>query len=140
MNSLKLGKEIPSIMPAIFKKLLSGSAQVDVIPLNEACRNVNGKLVFYYTHIYKIENCRKREVDAEEYMKRHKYDRFKLPELTSEQWVSLPDGKPMVTNEVADPPPLVEPPREKESVPAADSKEEDNNVKDDDEGGDLVMP
>ena len=124
MDSLKVGKEIPSIMPAIFKKLLTGSAQVDVIPLNEACRGVNGKLVFYYTHIYKIENCRKREVDAEEYMKRHKYERFKLPELTSEQWLSLPDGKAMAINDVEAPPPFLEPSTkdsEKES-PSADEE------------------
>ena len=132
MDSLKLGKEIPSIMPGVFKKLLSGSAQVDVIPLNEACRGVNGKLVFYYSHIYKIENCRKREINAEEYMKLHKYDRFKLPELTSEQWLSLPDGKNLAIKDTQGPPLIVEPGRENEKEPAnadqSDENDEDEDV------------
>jgi hypothetical protein len=99
MESIAEGREVPSIMPEAFKKLLSSGRETDVIPLDEACKGVNNKYVSYYSKIYKIENCRKREVNPEYFLKNQSLTKRSLPELSSEQWLSLLDGKPLVTQE-----------------------------------------
>lgn len=95
-NSLKAGKVFPSVLDNVFKGLLEGSAGVDVIPVDEACRGVNEKFVSYYSRLYRIERCRKREItNPEAFMRKSENNRMKFIELSSEQWLSLPDGKPM---------------------------------------------
>lgn len=69
-----------------------GKEGVDIIPIDEACYGVEGKYVSYYERVYKIEKCRKREVKAEVVME-GKLAKIKFRELTSEQWISLPNGK-----------------------------------------------
>lgn len=94
-ESLKQGKAISSILDKHFADLLSGKAGVDVIPIDEACKGLNNQDVSYIDKIYRIENCRKREYDPADFLKQHFSTKLKLPELTAEQWLSLPDGKPM---------------------------------------------
>ncbi len=94
-HSIKQGRDIPSEVDREFSKLLDGSAGVDLVPVDEACRGIEGKLVSFYSRLYRIEKCRKRELDAEAYtMKRRSFD-AKIIELKPEQWLSLPDGKPL---------------------------------------------
>lgn len=92
--SMRKAAPIASEIDKIFGQVLSGEAGVDVLPLDEACAGVEGKDVSYYSKIYRIEKCRKREYDAEKYIRRKKGN-VALKELSSSQWLSLPDGKPM---------------------------------------------
>lgn len=95
-HALKVGKEIPSVLDSEYEKILNGKAGVDVIPLNEACKGVEGKFVTYYSKLYRIEKCRKRELDPEDFLKKPGNAGIKFVELTSEQWLSLPDGKSLI--------------------------------------------
>lgn len=96
-HAIKQGRDLPSEVDREFSKLIDGSAGVDIIPVDEACRGVEGKLVSFYSRLYRIEKCRKREIDAESFtMKRRALD-AKIVELKPEQWLSLPDGKPLET-------------------------------------------
>jgi hypothetical protein len=92
--SMKQGRDITSIIDKEFHKLLEGSAGVDIIPIDEACKGVEGKIVTFYSRMYKIEKCRKREIDAESFTMHSKAGNSKLTELRPEQWISMPDGKP----------------------------------------------
>ncbi len=94
-DSLKLGPEITSVIDAEFAKVLTGEAGIEVIPVDEACRGLNGKDVSYVDKLYRIEKCRKREYDPELYLKKRRNVKIVLKELTAEQWLSLPDGKSM---------------------------------------------
>ena len=92
---LKQSRDVSSVVDKEFAKLLDGSAGVDIIPIDEACKGVEGKLVTFYSRMYRIEKCRKRELDAEVYtMKRHGQN-IRTVELRPEQWISMPDGKPL---------------------------------------------
>jgi hypothetical protein len=91
--ALSLGPEFPSSLNDEYKKMLVTEKTVDVLPLDEACKGLNGAYVSYYAKIYKIEKCRKHEVDAERFVMR--FPNYKLREMSSEQWVSIPTGKPL---------------------------------------------
>ena len=91
---IRQGRDITSVIDREFSKLLEGSAGVDIIPIDEACKGVEGKIVTFYSRMYKIEKCRKREINAEQFTMRRKNVDLKLIELRPEQWVSMPDGKP----------------------------------------------
>ena len=65
-------------------------ADIDIIPLKEACKGLNGKYVSFYSRLYKIENCRKKFISTEEFLKMNKSRRVKITELNSEQWISIP--------------------------------------------------
>lgn len=90
-EGISLGKDIPSTLTDEYKKLLVTEKNIDIIPIDEACRGLNGSYVSYYAKIYKIQSCHKHEVDAEKFLLR--YPSYKLKELSSEQWVSMPTGK-----------------------------------------------
>lgn len=92
--SMRQGRDISSIIDKEFGTLKDGSAGVDIIPVDEACKGVDGKIVSFYSRLYKIEKCRKREIDAESFTMRRKLGDIKIVELRPEQWVSIPDGKP----------------------------------------------
>ncbi len=95
-DQLRAGQDVPSVIDDMFKKLLTGEAGVDVIPVDEACEGIEGKIVSYYARLYKVEHCRKREIlDTELYVKKTGIGNIKLIELRSEQWLSLPNGKPI---------------------------------------------
>ncbi|HET9239363.1 MAG TPA: hypothetical protein VFO10_19030 [Oligoflexus sp.] len=91
--ALPVGTEFPSSLNDEYKKMLVTEKNVDVLPLDEACKGLNGSYVSYYAKIYKIEKCRKHEVDAERFLMR--FPSYKLREMSSEQWVSIPTGKPV---------------------------------------------
>ncbi len=90
---LKEGEPMPSMLDENYQAQSIVAKNVDVIPQNVACRGLNGKDVSYVDRLYRIENCRKRAYDSTKYFQTHKD--VKLRELTSEQWLSLPEGKPM---------------------------------------------
>ncbi len=105
-NNLHQGQDMPSFIDEEFRKLLQKAADADVIPIDEACRGVEGHYASYYSKIYKIEKCRKREIDDRTLFARKTADKsFVIVELTSEQWLSLPDGKPIVDKSLKREPP-----------------------------------
>ena len=86
---------LESVLDKTYLRTMQIEAEADVIPIDEACRGLNGKLVSYYSKVYRIENCRKRELLNPEDSEAIKQTEQALPELSSEQWLSLPDGKPL---------------------------------------------
>ena len=49
-------------MPSVFSsEKLALDEKNDIIPLDEACRGINGRLVSFI-RAHRIENCRKREI------------------------------------------------------------------------------
>jgi hypothetical protein len=95
-DAFEVGEPIGSVVDDMFAKLLTGFAGVEIIPVDEACEGVNNKVVSYYSRLYRIERCRKREIVAPDlFMKREGKRLAKLKELSSEQWLSLPDGEPI---------------------------------------------
>jgi len=92
--AIRQGRDITSVVDKEFHKLLEGSVGVDIIPIDEACKGVEGKIVTFYSRMYKIEKCHKREIDAESFTMHRKLNDTKLIELRADQWVSMPDGKP----------------------------------------------
>ena len=96
LDSLEVGEPMRSVVDDMFAKLLTGSAGVEIIPVDEACEGVNNMVVSYYSRLYRIERCRKREIISPElFMKKAGRNLAKLKEMSSEQWLSLPDGEPM---------------------------------------------
>lgn len=93
--AIKDGKEMPSAVDNSPTKSIAYEEEVDVIPLGEACKGVNGKIVSYYSKLYKIDNCRKRYLDPQRYLAENRNKRHRFIELSSEQWISLPDGRPV---------------------------------------------
>jgi hypothetical protein len=91
--ALPLGAEFTSSLNDEYKKMLVTEKNVDVLPLDEACKGLNGTYASYYAKIYKVEKCRKHEVDPERFLQR--FPSYRLRELSSEQWVSIPTGKPL---------------------------------------------
>jgi hypothetical protein len=85
------GTPITSSLDAEYKKLLDADTGIDVLPLAEACKGLNGKFVAYYSKLYRIEKCRKQPVDPEVFGRR--YPKYSPQELTSEQWISIPTGQ-----------------------------------------------
>lgn len=81
-TAIKAGKD----MPATSSSSLPPDSGVDVIPIGEACKGLENKYVSYYSKIYHIKNCHKKLIPY--HLAREKRI-FK--ELTSEQWLSLPD-------------------------------------------------
>lgn len=93
-SALKNGADVPSVIPKEFAKVLDMAPPVDVIPIDEACAGLNGKIVSFYSRLYRIEKCRKREMDPEALGK--KAPELAVQELKPEQWISLPDGAPII--------------------------------------------
>ena len=95
-SRLTPGLPVPSIVDDLFARLLTGAAQVEVIPVNEACEGLEGRVAAYYSHVYRIEHCHKRDIEeADHYLKKLGIDKLKMVELSSEQWLSLPSGAPI---------------------------------------------
>lgn len=92
---LQIGPEIPSAVDLEFIRQYDRSKVVDIIPIDEACRGLEGKTVSFYSKLYRIEKCRKRELDPE--LATLKNPSLNPKVLTAEQWNSLPDGKPIKT-------------------------------------------
>lgn len=95
LDKFPVGEPIPSVVDGETTKMLQGNEDIDIISIDEACRGLNGRLVTYYSKVYKIEKCRKRLFDSEKASAIFKKGGKNVPELTSEQWLSLPDGVPL---------------------------------------------
>lgn len=91
--AIKQGREFDSILDEAYRKLLKQEQEVDTIPLKEACRGLNGKFVTYYSKVYKVEGCKKREVKTAGSIQKHISLLKDIRELSSSQWISLPNGK-----------------------------------------------
>lgn len=89
------GQELASAIDVMMPKLDPNEGFPDIIPIDEACQPVNGKVVSYYSKIYKIEECRKRVFLDPTRVSLSSYGRQKIVELSSEQWVSIPNGEPI---------------------------------------------
>lgn len=94
-SSLKDGKPMPSTLDADFKKQLSKQREPDLIPIDEACEGIEGQYAYYYSKLYKIQNCHKRVVILDSIKNKKKFSKLNIKEMTSEQWMSLPDAAPI---------------------------------------------
>ena len=95
-GKLKIGRTMSSAIDKEFRKNSFDNNEVDVIPLKEACAGLNGKDVSYVDEIFRIENCRKRPYDVQKFLIKNRGRNLnKMTELSSEQWLSIPEGKPM---------------------------------------------
>ena len=92
-NRIQTSQPFESVLDEEYKRLLGAYKMMEIVPIDEACKGIDGRFVTYYSKIYKIERCYKREVfgSIKEVM-RLPTNGFK--ELSSEQWLSLPNGKP----------------------------------------------
>ena len=92
---LGLGKVQESILPKSYRDLVQMGKTVDVIPVDEACKGLNGRFATYYSLLYKIQSCKKRQVNnVPEFLAAVNGQGLKFTELTSDQWISLPNGEP----------------------------------------------
>lgn len=96
LNAIPDGEGFVSVLDEDYVRAID--PKVDVIPIDEACKGLEGKFVSYYSRVYKIERCYKRPVNPIEFSKLFSKGRVagadKVNELSSEQWISLPLGKP----------------------------------------------
>jgi len=94
--ALEEGTNVPSVVDDMFAQLLQGDSGVDIIPVDEACEGINGKVVTYYDKMYRVEKCSKREIlNPGEVLQGFVEKTTKFHELTSQQWLSLPNGAPI---------------------------------------------
>ena len=90
------GEPMDSIVDSeIAEAWQQANPQFDILPVDEACRGLEGKFVWYYSRVYKIERCKKRQMDASLFTKVYKDRTQNAVELTSQQWLSLPSGVPI---------------------------------------------
>lgn len=89
-NSIKDGKDFASVYDG---EIEAKTRDTDIIPLNEACHGIEGKYVFFYSRVYRIEKCSRRQIDPEKFSR--EFPDVSPKELTAEQWISLPLGKPL---------------------------------------------
>jgi hypothetical protein len=101
-SRIKEGAPISSVLDKIFADLLSGDAGIDIIPVDEACEGINGRIVTYYSRVYKIQKCYKREYMSSE-MFTKKLINVNRPEINSQVWLSLPSGEPIDNRPVKPP-------------------------------------
>jgi hypothetical protein len=96
LATLPDGKAFPSILNNPTEA--STDEILEIIPLHEACRGVDGKYASYFSRLYKIENCRKREItNPEAFLLEKRNANIPVVELKADQWLSLPEGKPIET-------------------------------------------
>ena len=104
---LETGEPMKSIIDEEFRSMLQAQGdQADLLPLDEACKGINGQYVTYLGQIYFIDRkpgkkgtgpfCHRRVVDSEEFTRKRGMSGFNLPELSSSQALSIPVGEPMI--------------------------------------------
>ena len=95
---------MPSVINEEFRETIN-SDQVDMIPVDEACKGIQNQFVTYLGQMFYIESidkgdkglaCQKRQVDAEIFTRKKAGESFRLRELNSSQAISIPDGGPYV--------------------------------------------
>jgi len=94
LRSLGKAKEVRSVVDEKGEKLEAVTKGIDIIPAKIACKGLDGLWVSFVSRTYRIENCRKREIDPERLLRLSK-GKVKLQEITAQQWLSIPDGKAM---------------------------------------------
>ncbi len=94
MAKIKTGSEFFSVLDS--REVVGASKkldQIDVIPVDEACEGLNKKFVYYYSKVYYIDQCQKKSLSNVEYNAlMARFPETSMIELTSSQWISLPDG------------------------------------------------
>lgn len=90
-QTLPEARVYPSVLDADSAAFLRDNEDYDVIPAKRACKGLEGRFVTYYSQIYKIERCKRRPVAISAL----KLSRLNLKELSSSQWLSIPEGKPL---------------------------------------------
>ncbi|MGE0174818.1 MAG: hypothetical protein AB7T49_18640 [Oligoflexales bacterium] len=92
LKSLTDGTPFPSVLN---KPAESASEEIlEIIPLHEACRGIDGRYASYFSKLYKIEKCHKREIaNPEGFLFENRAKKIDVVELNSDQWLSLPEGK-----------------------------------------------
>ncbi len=89
------GEPYPSVVDDMFAKLLTGQAGVEIIPIDEACEGIDGRYMAFYSRLYHIERCKKREILEPEFFLK-KNGNLKIDDMRDQQWLSLPDGEPIL--------------------------------------------
>ncbi|MEN9835619.1 MAG: hypothetical protein RL011_1812 [Pseudomonadota bacterium] len=103
-ENIPTGNPIGSVVDAMFARMLSGEAGVEVIPIDEACAGLEGRIASYYSYVYRVEKCRKREIkNSELFLKKLGVDKVLVYEMSSEQWLSLPNGAPITAKPDVEP-------------------------------------
>jgi len=93
LDVIPLGLPMQLASPSYLKEEV-----LEMIPIDEACRNLKQGLVSYYSRIYKIKisrkskKCTKQEITLETFLKDIKAHSHRIQELTSQQWLSIPDA------------------------------------------------
>lgn len=95
LQQLQPGPPVPTVFDDSLQAAFDAESQIDIIPVDEACRGLNGRYVTYYSRVYRIEQCRKREIVDPDLSGRRQFGTQSFVELSSEQWLSLPDGEPI---------------------------------------------
>lgn len=90
-RTLPEARVYPSVLDADSAAFLRDNENYDIIPAKRACKGLEGRFVTYYSQIYKIERCKRRPVSISSV----KLARLKLKELSSSEWLSIPEGKPL---------------------------------------------
>lgn len=103
-DSIATGAEMASIINNEFKDILLNNTQLpDMIPNDEACQGLINRYVSYLGDIYQIEKlpgteksmmlCQKKKINGPEFTKSKKYRNYRLFELSSTQFISIPEAK-----------------------------------------------
>lgn len=88
-RTLPEARVYPSVLDADSAAFLRDNENYDIIPAKRACKGLEGRFVSYYSQVYKIERCKRRPVTTTA----AKLSRLRLKELSSSQWLSIPEGK-----------------------------------------------
>lgn len=96
-RSLKRGPDMPSAIDArLAKTSVVDREDLDILPVDEACKGINNSFRSYHSRMYRIENCRKREISPDALLDKTKFPNAPtMEEMSSQQWRSLPDGEKM---------------------------------------------
>ena len=96
LRNIPTGKMMPSILDKHFAahENILENEELDTLSQSDACAGLNNQFVTYYGQLYKIEKCRRREVQDQKII-RAVTKKGKLRELDSQRWVSLPEGEPI---------------------------------------------
>lgn len=90
-QTLPEARVYPSVLDTDNDSFLRDNDAYDIIPAKRACKGIEGRYVTYYSQVYKIERCKKRPV----LITTDRIGSLKVRELTSSQWLSIPEGKPL---------------------------------------------
>ena len=105
MQGMPMGNPLSSQYDEVLKRLQGKDDAVEIIPIDEACKDLDGTIVTFQSRVYRLEKCHKREYNNEQFSQDRANHGLKITELTPTQWLSLPDGRPFPTKTQAEPTP-----------------------------------